>query len=193
MQSHWKAFCDYIETIIHHALRWEYGLALGIFIVGSAIVFIKKGRNKGLRISAQLFLLFYMVVLFCSTVFFRRTKDVTTRNWYDPLWHYRHIGQGKVLLFPEVLMNVVVFIPIGFTLGLVFRKLKGWQAVLVGMGISVGIELLQWFFRKGFADVDDVIHNTFGCAVGCLVYWGLKRRGRLRVENVVESSCEVES
>ena len=76
-----------------------------------------------------------------------------------------------MLLFPEVIMNVVVFVPIGFALGLAFRKLKGWQAVLVGMGISVGIELLQWFFRKGFADVDDVIHNVLGCGLGYLGWW----------------------
>ena len=46
---------------------------------------------------------------------------------------------------------------------------------LDGMGISVGIELLQRFFRKGFADVDDVIHNALGCASGCLGWWIFRR------------------
>ena len=181
MHNHWTAFCDYVEAVIRNVSGLGYGIALGVFIIGSAIAFIKKGRNKGLRISARLFLLFYIVVLFCSTVFLRRTKKATIRNWYGPLWHYREIGQGKVLLFPEVIMNVVVFIPIGFALGLAFRKLKGWQAVLAGMGISVGIELLQLFFRKGFADVDDVIHNALGCVVGWLLFLGMRRvvlRGR---------------
>lgn len=185
MQHHWKAFCDYVEAVIDDVPAWIYGITLGIFIIGSAIAFIKKGRNEGVRISARLFLLFYVVVLFCSTVFFRRTMGIKTRNWYNPLWHYGLIGQGKVLLFPEVIMNVVVFIPIGFAFGLAFRKLKGWQAVLAGMGISVGIELLQWFFRKGFADVDDVIHNTLGCVVGYLGYWIIRQGSRFRV------SCKV--
>ena len=176
MHNHWKVISDYVEVVIHSVPTWLYGIALGIIIVGSAIAFIKKGRNKGLRISARLFLLFYVVVLYCSTVFFRTNMYATTRNWNHPLWHYKHLGQGKLLLFPEVIMNVVVFVPIGFALGLAFRKLKGWQVVLVGMGISVGIELLQWFFRKGFADVDDVIHNVLGCALGCLG-WRIFRRG----------------
>ena len=72
-------------------------------------------------------------------------------------------------------MNIVVFIPIGFAIGLAFRKARGWQTILAGMGISVGIELLQWLFRKGFADVDDVIHNTLGCVVGYLLYRLVKR------------------
>lgn len=175
MHNRWKALGDYVEAVVQDVPVWLYGLALGLLIVGSAIAFIKRGRNKGLRVSAGLFLLFYVVVLFCSTVFFRRTMGATTRNWYDPLWHYRLIGQGKVLLFPEVIMNVVVFVPIGLALGLAFRKAKGWQAIMAGTGISVGIELLQWLFRKGFADVDDVIHNTLGCVVGYLLYRVLKR------------------
>lgn len=175
MQNHWKTFCDYVEVVIHSVPAWLYGIALGIFIIGSAIAFIKKGRNEGLRVSTRLFLLFYVVVLYCSTVFCRTNMYAKTHKWNLPLWHYKHLGQGKLLLFPEVIMNVVVFVPIGFALGLAFRKLKGWQAVLVGMGISVGIELLQGFFRKGFADVDDVMHNTLGCVVGYWLYRVLKR------------------
>ena len=132
----------------------------------------QKRRLEGIRTAVSAFLCCGFV-LFDSV--FRRTLGATTRNWYHPLWHYRLIGEGKVLLFPEVIMNVVVFVPIGFALGIAFRKLKGWQAVLVGMGISVGIELLQGFFRKGFADIDDVIHNVLGCALGFLGWWIFRR------------------
>ena len=184
MQSHWKAFCDYVETVIHSVPGWIYGIALGIFIVGSAIAFIKKGRNEGLRISARLFLLFYVVVLSCSTVFFRRTTTIIHPP-FDFFWHYEVIGQKWGSLFPEILLNVAVFIPIGFALGLAFRKIKGWQAVLVGMGISMGIELLQWFLRKGFADVDDVMHNVLGCVLGWLGWWIFRRgvKGESGIEN----------
>ena len=182
MQDHGSTFCDYVEAVIRSVPCWGYGIALGIFIIGSAIAFIKKGRNKGLRISAQLFLLFYVVVLFCSTVFFRTTTTII-HSPFDFFWHYEVIGQQWSSLFPEILLNVSVFFPIGFAFGMAFRKLKGWQVVLAGMGISVGIEMLQWFFRKGFADVDDVMHNVLGCLLGYLVYWIVKRGMWLRGEN----------
>lgn len=188
MQDHWSTFCDYVEAVIHSVPAWLYGIALGIFVIGSAIAFVKKGRNEGLRISARLFLLFYTVVLFGSTVFFRTTRGAP-RNWNHPLWHYEFLGQGKVLLFHEVVMNVVVFTPIGLALGLAFRRLKGWQAVLAGLAISVGIELLQWFFRKGFADVDDVIHNVLGCALGCLGWGIVKSARRVGVESRNVDQC----
>ena len=171
MHDHCKVFCCYVEGLIYEVPIWVYVIALTIIIIGSIIAFTKRGRNEGLRISACLFLLLYVIVLFCSTVFFRATK--TTRHYpFDFLWHYKAIGQGMMLYFPEIIMNIVVFIPIGFVIGLIFRKTSGWQTILAGMSISVGVELFQWFFRKGFADVDDVIHNTLGCLVGFVLWRG---------------------
>jgi hypothetical protein len=61
---HWQAFWDYVEAVAHHIPWWGYAMAIGIFIIGSAIAFIKRGRNEGLRLSAGLFLLLYVMVLY---------------------------------------------------------------------------------------------------------------------------------
>ena len=36
-------------------------------------------------------------------------------------------------------------------------------------GISVTIESLQFFFMRGFSEVDDVMHNTIGCIAGYML------------------------
>ena len=36
----------------------------------------------------------------------------------------------------------------------------------MGCGISVTIGALQFFFMRGFSEVDDVMHNTLGCLIG---------------------------
>lgn len=41
--------------------------------------------------------------------------------------------------------------------------------MLVGGGISLLIETLQFFLNKGFAEFDDVWHNTIGCVIGFYV------------------------
>lgn len=38
----------------------------------------------------------------------------------------------------------------------------------MGCGISVTIGALQFFFMRGFSEVDDVMHNTVGCLAGWL-------------------------
>ena len=46
------------------------------------------------------------------------------------------------------------------------------NAVEPGTGISVTIEALQFYFMKGFSEVDDVMHNTFGCILGYILVKG---------------------
>ena len=78
----------------------------------------------------------------------------------------------------DAVLNVLVFIPVGLSLYLSFKK-RRWLVPLIGCGLSFTIELLQLFFLKGCTDVDDVIHNTLGCLVGCGVCWVVDRVRRL--------------
>ena len=67
-------------------------------------------------------------------------------------------------------MNAVIFIPMGMMLGSLLRVKGSWLfTLLIGCGISVTIEALQFFFMRGFSEVDDVMHNTVGCVIGWFV------------------------
>ena len=67
-------------------------------------------------------------------------------------------------------MNVVVFIPVGLLLGSAFKQMTWWKALLIGCSISITIEALQFWFMKGFSELDDVMHNTVGCIMGYIIY-----------------------
>ena len=61
-------------------------------------------------------------------------------------------------------------IPVGIMLGSLLRVKGSWLiALAVGMGISVSIEAMQYFFHRGFAETDDVMHNTIGCIAGYML------------------------
>lgn len=72
-----------------------------------------------------------------------------------------------------MLLNVVLYIPIGLLLGGLTDK--WWKALAVGCLLSMSIELLQLVFRKGLCETDDVIHNTLGALVGMVVYYGISK------------------
>ena len=128
----------------------------------------------GFRYSAALFLLEYIFLLFCSTVIFRPTGD--TRQYdFHPFWSYNAIQEGREDLLAENIMNVVVFIPVGLILGLLLKDKKAWLiSLIIGCGISVTIEALQFFLMRGFSEVDDVMHNTLGCVIGFLMVKGAR-------------------
>lgn len=88
---------------------------------------------------------------------------------FSPFWSYRAIENGKNDLLSENIMNVVVFIPVGLLLSCVSRRLKWWMGLLIGFGISLSIEFLQYVLKRGFSEFDDVIHNTIGCLIGIML------------------------
>ena len=63
--------------------------------------------------------------------------------------------------------NIIMFIPLGFFLPRVFPKLrKLWKTLLTtALCISI-IELVQLFSLVGSCDIDDLILNLIGAAIG---------------------------
>ena len=66
--------------------------------------------------------------------------------------------------------NVALFVPLGVLLLLVWPRLRVWRGLLVALGASVGIELLQYVSRAvgsyRSVDVNDVILNVVGASIG---------------------------
>lgn len=61
----------------------------------------------------------------------------------------------------DILMNILLFIPLGFLIG-------GWKGVAFGFALSCSIEVIQYFGRLGFCELDDVLNNTIGTCVGTI-------------------------
>lgn len=85
------------------------------------------------------------------------------------------------------LLNVVMFLPLGFLVPLIWKGMRKLSHILViGAAFSLLIELSQLFSYRG-TDVDDLILNTLGAAVGFLLYkiWDKTTNGRFRLEHPV--------
>ena len=60
---------------------------------------------------------------------------------------------------------------------------EGGSDLILGMLFSIGIEAAQFYYGLGRCEVDDVIMNTLGCAIGTIP-WFIVRSGL--VEKCVE-------
>ncbi|MPS72147.1 MAG: VanZ family protein [Chryseobacterium sp.] len=73
-------------------------------------------------------------------------------------------------IFVNIFGNILMFVPFGF-LGIVFPKLNNfWLLILDFLFVIILIESLQYFTRLGVFDIDDVILNTVGTAIGFWIY-----------------------
>ena len=71
--------------------------------------------------------------------------------------------------------NMVMFIPSGIILPIVYKKLNSFKKVVAaGVFISLCIEFLQLPFSSRASDIDDLILNTFGVAVGYGIFAAIK-------------------
>jgi glycopeptide antibiotics resistance protein len=67
--------------------------------------------------------------------------------------------------------NVIMFIPLGIFLPLLWEKTRRFLPhVLTTAGIITTVELIQLFTLRGTLDIDDLILNIIGSAVGFAVY-----------------------
>ncbi len=70
----------------------------------------------------------------------------------------------------QFLLNIIMFVPLGFLLPVVFKRLRSWHGVLiVSLAFTVATELLQLISYRG-TDIDDVIANTVGGLCGFALY-----------------------
>ena len=77
--------------------------------------------------------------------------------------------------------NIALFAPLGFLLPVALRSFRrAWPTLLVAVGLSVLIETTQALLPGHSSDVDDVILNTTGAALGYLAFWVIAWTARQR-------------
>lgn len=70
----------------------------------------------------------------------------------------------------QLQINFNMLIPLGFILPVVFISLrKWWKTIICIVGFIVCTEALQYFVGR-FADIDDLIINTFGGYIGYNIF-----------------------
>ena len=163
---------SYLINLFFGVPKEVYILELLVLCFGVLLISVLVGKKRAGHFCLIMILLEYVFLICCSTIFFRETSNVKTFN-FTPFWSYKSIIEGKEHILLEVIMNIMVFVPVGFLLGMITSK-NGWKkSASLGAGLSIVIESVQFCLNKGFSEVDDVMHNTFGCVIGYGIYYGI--------------------
>ena len=140
-------------------------LLINVFLFISYKV-LKCSTDRGICI---ILLSEYFAMLLCYTILFRKSGIAYNYN-FSPFWSYVAVMHGRYDLVNEIILNCLVFLPLGVILGSSYKD-RLFKPFLIGAFISFVIEFLQLILRRGRSEVDDVLHNSLGCFWGiCLVY-----------------------
>jgi glycopeptide antibiotics resistance protein len=74
-----------------------------------------------------------------------------------------------------MLVNILLFLPVGMTLPMVFRRNEALITFLFGFGISLAFEISQFFSTIGGFAYIDLITNTLGTTLGVLLLYLIRK------------------
>lgn len=85
-----------------------------------------------------------------------------------------YFAAGGDQFYVNVAGNIVVFVPLGFGLPLLWRRMHNFILLnLVMLAVPALVEFIQLFIGRS-VDVDDVILNYIGGAIGALAHTAVK-------------------
>lgn len=142
---------------------------------------LNKNVEKKIKTVCTIFFIVYLFLLMYFLFFADRVgiQSFEEREYHYNLvflqeikrfWMYREqLGIWSVLL--NLLGNVVGFIPFGFILPIIHRDIRRFFFITFsGFTLSLCVETIQLVTKLGCFDVDDLIMNTLGTALGYLLF-----------------------
>lgn len=131
------------------------------------------GRISLLRHLTHFLLLCYGIGLLYLTLFwsgFTWMPGYYMYNLRPFVWLYETYDMGVQAMIEQLVLNVLMFVPLGALLPMNFARLRRWQYTgLCTLAVTCAIETLQLFTGRS-ADIDDVIMNALGGLLGYALY-----------------------
>ena len=144
-----------------------------IFVIFCAC-YIRNGQIYKGQLLMLLFVI-YMYLLAGSTIVYRDSWYLSL-NWvrrYEMLpfrSYYGAITKNQYILLLQCLLNVILFIPFGLLLNAILKPKSMVGIVIFAFLLSFVIEILQALTHRGLCEIDDIVHNTIGAWLGCLLF-----------------------
>lgn len=146
------------------------------------LVLVKTGYTKYSEkpvsaIISGLFLSFSIAVVIVMTIYGRTPGDKFAFRFLPFDSYIEVFVSGNVEVLLQIIMNVVMFVPVGLFLPCCFKAFEKNRTVFLStLAASVGIELIQGIARLGMFELDDILGNVLGAEIGYWIWRGGSKR-----------------
>jgi len=128
-------------------------------------------KKKGIKVIRQIsyILMFWSIfTIIDATIFFVLPITFKPERYILNLIPFSWITRINNMQYfiTELLPNIMMFIPLGFFIPIVFERMrKLWKTVLTVAILTFSVEIFQYFIGRS-SDIDDVIANILGGIIG---------------------------
>ena len=174
-------------SLMISCFRTDYIFIGSIFLLIAYLLFIKKENNQKLKkeITWILFIL-YIIFLLSTIVYTKLTTGAIypELNIKSSLVPFTSIietitllltkTQGFYYIFDYLILDIILFIPLGLFLPILFPKTKKIKNfILICLTISIIKELFQLLLNVGMFNIDDIILNLSGAIISYTIFKNL--------------------
>ena len=134
-----------------------------------------KGSDRTSRLTVVLFVIYLMAI--CWILLFKlgvQFSYMENRNVNLIPFREAFSSKGKIDL-REIIMNMVIFVPLGLYTGVLFEKWGLGKNILFFLLFSLFVEGFQFAWRIGTFDITDIITNTAGAIVGLMLFKAIEK------------------
>lgn len=137
------------------------------------IVYKQKSYNKRI---IGMFLSLSIALVIVMTLYGRQLRMENECRFQLFASYIETFREGNVELLLQIIMNIFMFVPIGFLLPCCFKRFeKNKRVLFLAILFSGIIECIQGIFKIGMFEVDDILGNAFGAELGFLLYYFLHK------------------
>lgn len=137
-------------------------------------------RKKRLRFFGKILFVLYIgfvIYFLLFSDFYGRSLEGMEEYHYNlellkeikRFWYYKE-QLGWYAVFTNLLGNVLIFVPFGFFMPMASKYRSFLATVFYSFVLSFCVETFQLITKIGSFDVDDLVLNTVGGAVGYIVF-----------------------
>ena len=168
---------------IRLSATWQSLFFLSAAVLGTAVLAWLSARYGWARRLAKPALALYALAVAFVTLLSREPSPVRFvrlnlfRSYRSAFRSVVRYNRNRKTILPrvnwtmrEMILNVVLFLPVGALLACLFPRMRPVKAALAGLLSSLAIEVAQAVFRLGVFDVCDLVHNTLGTVLGFYLY-----------------------
>ena len=137
----------------------------------AALAGIRQLRSKT-EIFTAVLIGVWLAALAAVTLVLREVSETSVLLHFDAFSRVSRFSSLEPLV--DILMNIVLFLPLGYLLPIADHEHFVWLNVLsTALLLTASVEALQLLFSLGQADVEDLATNVLGAIIGLFLHYFL--------------------
>lgn len=145
-------------------------IIIGNIIYGNNYVDKIEDKNKIYKFSMSIVFIYYVILLF-NMVIFARYDSVYGYNFIPFKSIYGALKSGNLyFMIINILGNLLVFMPLEYFIINLFKVKKFSLNFMLSFVLILIIEILQFVFKVGVFDIDDILLSVFGMMIFFVIY-----------------------